>query len=172
MRMNRTWKQALFAYVNLGKKRVKSKTKEGSFMKKKWMESALAVTLACTMFAGCGQSAQTTADGESVSADLAASGTETAADGTEAEADNGKVTLTVWAEEANFPVLQEMIDSFEQKYAGQADFDIQLVESADAETRNNLLGDIHNGADVFPLPDDQLSSMVAAGALEPVPNAD
>lgn len=141
-------------------------------MKKKWMESALAVTLACTMFAGCGQSAQTTADGESVSADLAASGTETAADGTEAEADNGKVTLTVWAEEANFPVLQEMIDSFEQKYAGQADFDIQLVESADAETRNNLLGDIHNGADVFPLPDDQLSSMVAAGALEPVPNAD
>lgn len=45
MRMNRTWKQALFAYVNLGKKRVKSKTKEGSFMKKKWMESALAVTL-------------------------------------------------------------------------------------------------------------------------------
>lgn len=70
MRMNRTWKQALFAYVNLGKKRVKSKTKEGSFMKKKWMESALAVTLACTMFAGCGQSAQTTADGESVSADL------------------------------------------------------------------------------------------------------
>ena len=71
MRMNRTWKQALFAYVNLGKKRVKSKTKEGSFMKKKWMESALAVTLACTMFAGCGQSAQTTADGESVSADLA-----------------------------------------------------------------------------------------------------
>ena len=137
MRMNRTWKQALFAYVNLGKKRVKSKTKEGSFMKKKWMESALAVTLACTMFAGCGQSAQTTADGESVSADLAASGTETAADGTEAEADNGKVTLTVWAEEANFPVLQEMIDSFEQKYAGQADFDIQLVESAAAETRNN-----------------------------------
>ena len=172
MRMNRTWKQALFAYVNLGKKRVKSKTKEGSFMKKKWMESALAVTLACTMFAGCGQSAQTTADGESVSADLAASGTETAADGTEAEADNGKVTLTVWAEEANFDVLQEMIDSFEQKYAGQADFDIQLAENADAETRNTLLGDVHNGADVFPLPDDQLTSMVAAGALEPVPNAD
>ena len=35
-----------------------------------------------------------------------------------------------------------------------------------------VLGDVHNGADVFPLPDDQLTSMVAAGALEPVPNAD
>ncbi len=38
-----------------------------------------------------------------------------------------------------FDVLQEMIDSFEQKYAGQADFDIQLAENADAETRNTLL---------------------------------
>mgnify|MGYP004465034243 FL=1 len=143
-------------------------------MKKKLIGNMLAVTLACTTFAGCGQSAQTTSDKEAVSAELAAAGTETAADDTETEAaaDDGTVTLTVWAEEANFPVLQEMIDSFEQNYAGQADFDIQLVESADAETRNNLLGDVHNGADVFPLPDDQLSSMVAAGALEPVPNAD
>lgn len=77
-------------------KESKSKTKEGSFMKKKWMEGALAVTLACTMFAGCGQSAGQAADGESVSADSASSGTETVADetGTEAE-DNGTVTLTV-----------------------------------------------------------------------------
>ncbi len=143
-------------------------------MKKKLIGNMLAVTLACTTFAGCGQSAQTTSDKEAVSDELAAAGTETAVDDTETEAaaDDGTVTLTVWAEEANFPVLQEMIDSFEQNYAGQADFDIQLVESADAETRNNLLGDVHNGADVFPLPDDQLSSMVAAGALEPVPNAD
>ena len=76
----------------------------------------------------------------------------------DAAEDDGKVTLTVWAEEANFDVLQEMIDSFEQKYAGQADFDIQLAENADAETRNTLLGDVHNGADVFPLPDDPRSA--------------
>ncbi len=140
-------------------------------MKKKLIGKMLAVTLVCTMFSGCGQSAQTTSDGESVRADLTAD-TETAVDGTETAEDDGTVTLTVWAEEANFAVLQSMIDSFEEQYAGQADFDIQLVESADADTKNTLLGDIHNGADVFPLPDDQLSSMVAAGALEPVPNAD
>ena len=34
------------------------------------------------------------------------------------------------------------------------------------------MGDIHNGADVFPFADDQLSAMVAAGALYPVPNAE
>ena len=57
----------------------------------------------------------------------------------DAAEDDGKVTLTVWAEEANFDVLQEMIDSFEQKYAGQAEFDIQLAENADAETRNTQI---------------------------------
>lgn len=35
-----------------------------------------------------------------------------------------------------------MIDSFEQKYAGQEEFDIQLAENADAETRKTLLGDV------------------------------
>ena len=42
-----------------------------------------------------------------------------------------------------------MIDSFEQKYAGQADFDITIEVSSDADTRNNVLGDIHNAADIF-----------------------
>ena len=65
-----------------------------------------------------------------------------------------------------------MIDSFKQKYAGQAEFEINLVQGSDSETKNVLLGDIHNGADVFPFADDQLSAMVAAGALYPVPNAD
>ena len=35
-----------------------------------------------------------------------------------------------------------------------------------------LLGDLEGGADVFTFVDDQLMSLVAAGALEPVDNAD
>lgn len=134
-------------------------------MRRKYLGGILAAMLACTTLAGCSQTTQNASGGETLSTENETTETETAQD-------DGKVTLTVWAEQASFPLLQEMIDSFEQKYAGQADFDIQLVESADAETRNNLLADVHNGADVFPLPDDQLSSMVAAGALEAVPNAD
>ena len=144
-------------------------------MKKHVIAAVAAATFVTTAMAGC-TGADTTAGGESVNGEPSVLQTEAVMDSTElsgdAAEDDGKVTLTVWAEEANFDVLQEMIDSFEQKYAGQADFDIQLAENADAETRNTLLGDVHNGADVFPLPDDQLTSMVAAGALEQVPNAD
>ena len=63
-----------------------------------------------------------------------------------------------------------MIDSFKQKYAGQADFDIIIEASGDADTRNNVLSDIHNAADVFSMPDDQLYSLIAGGALSPVVN--
>lgn len=141
-------------------------------MKKKIVAGILMSTLMCMTFAGCGSS--DAAAGESVSGvpnEAQAESVESTELGGQVS-DDGVVSLTVWSEEANFDVLNQMIESFKAEYAGQAEFDIQLVESSDADTKNNLLGDIHNGADVFPLPDDQLTSMVAAGALEPVPNAD
>ena len=45
-------------------------------------------------------------------------------------------------------------------------------QNADSDTRDNVLGDVHNAADVFIFADDQVASMVAGGALYPVPNAD
>lgn len=91
-------------------------------------------------------------------------------DGADGQLESGKVALRVWVEESNIPNLQKMIDSFKQKYAGQADFDITIEVSGDADTRNNVLGDIHNAADIFSMPDDQLYSMIAGGALSPVVN--
>ena len=44
--------------------------------------------------------------------------------------------------------------------------------SGDADTRANVLGDIHNAADIFSMPDDQLYSLIAGGALSPVANQD
>lgn len=140
-------------------------------MKKKSVAGILTVALAATVLSGCGTNEGTAGESVSGASGEAQSGTELA-DHMAEQADDGVITLAVWAEEANFEVLNQMIDSFKAEYAGQAEFDIQLVENADADTKNNLLGDIHNGADVFPLPDDQLTSMVAAGALMPVPNAD
>lgn len=86
--------------------------------------------------------------------------------------DSRYVSLTVWAEESNHDLMNKMIESFKQEYAGQEEFDIQIVTAADSETRNNVLGDIHNAADVFTFADDQLSSLAAGGALAKVPNAD
>ncbi|MBQ8591345.1 MAG: extracellular solute-binding protein [Lachnospiraceae bacterium] len=120
------------------------------------------MTVLCMTLAGCGNTAQTaTQETAELQADEATEAT-----------DSGVVELTVWAEEANWEMLNKMIDSFKEKYAGEAEFEITLVQEADANTKDVLLGDIYAGADVFPFADDQLNSMVAAGALAPVPNAD
>ncbi len=88
------------------------------------------------------------------------------------ELESGKVPLTVWAEEADFDLLSEMTASFQEHYAGQAEFEITLVAQSDSGMSNVILGDIHNAGDVFSFPDDQFSRLMAAGVLEPVGNAD
>ena len=129
-------------------------------MKKKWIASALIATMGATLFFGCGDAASDDSEA-SIEADSSVSN--------ESER---TVTLKVWSEESNFDMMNQMIESFKQEYAKEADFDITLEASADSEAKNNVLGDIHNAADVFPLADDQITGLVAGGALYPVPNAD
>ncbi len=134
-------------------------------MKKKLLAVLLSASLLSTVLVGCGN----TAAGEQ--ADTGTADAETDAQEGEGEKlESGKVALRVWVEESNTENLQKMIDSFEQKYAGQADFDITIEVSGDADTRKNVLGDIHSAADVFSMPDDQLFSLIAGGALSPVVN--
>lgn len=133
-------------------------------MKKKLLVAILSVSLLTTVLAGCGN-----ADANDQT-DTEAANTEGEQGDGSGQLESGKVALRVWVEEANIENLQKMIDSFEQKYAGQADFDITIEISGDADTRTNVLGDIHNAADVFSMPDDQLYSLIAGGALSPVEN--
>ena len=121
------------------------------------------MTLLCMNLTGCGASATDTAETENP---------QEAAQTEAASADNGVVTLRIWAEEANWDNLTKMIESFKEEYAGQAEFDIVLETGADSATRDVLLGDVHNGADIFSFADDQVSAMVAGGALAPVADAD
>lgn len=87
------------------------------------------------------------------------------------EVTSGPVGLTVWAEEDNFDMLNEMIASFKEHYSGEADFEISLVAQPDSSASDVILGDIHSAGDVFSFPDDQFSRLMAAGVLEPVANA-
>ena len=54
-----------------------------------------------------------------------------------------------------------MVESFKEHYKDEAQFDITIDVQADAKVRDVMLTDVHNGADVFSFPDDQLSAMVA-----------
>lgn len=134
-------------------------------MKKRGVVLAAAVTLCSMLTTGCAGAAETETAADTVVLSEDGQSTETPDDG-------GVVSLTIWAEETSHEVLGKMIDSFKQEYAGQAEFDIQIAVSADAETKSRVLGDIHNSADIFFLADDQLSSLAAGGALAKVPNAD
>lgn len=128
-------------------------------MRKKYLVGfLLAVALGATVI-GCGKGGKTAEN----------AGKETAAEQTKEE---GVVELTIWSEPANNDVLNKMIESFKEEYKDEADFEITLVENSDASTRDNLLEDIHNAADIFPFADDQLTAMVAGGALEPVADQD
>lgn len=121
-----------------------------------------AMSLAVMTLTGCGaDNAENPADSSVQSSD---------GEIQEEKLESGKVELKVWAEEGNFETLDKMIESFKQEYAGQADFEIILEAASDADTRNHVLGDIHNSADIFSMPDDQLYSMIAGGALSPVVN--
>lgn len=144
-------------------------------MKKRIVAGMLFTAVFCSAFTGCGNN-QAASGSEDEGMESVVPGSEpstevTALDNRE-NTDSGVVELTVWSEPDNFDTLNKMIDGFKEKYAGQAEFEITLAEGSDANTKDDLLGDIHNGADVFPFADDQLSAMVAAGALYPVPNAD
>lgn len=82
------------------------------------------------------------------------------------------VTLKVWAEKDGVDTVAKMVDSFKEHYKDEAEFDITIEIQADSKVRDTMLTDVHNGADVFSFPDDQIISLVAGGVLMPVPNAD
>ena len=82
------------------------------------------------------------------------------------------VNLTVWGAAEDEELLRQIIETFEEAYSGQADVEITFQPQSESNCTNALMGDLENGADVFAFADDQLNTLVAAGALDPVENAE
>ena len=86
--------------------------------------------------------------------------------------DSDTVNLTVWGGEEDEELLLQIIDGFLAKYQGQANFAITYEPQSESSCTDALMADLEHGADVFAFADDQLNTLVAAGALEPVENAE
>ncbi len=86
-------------------------------------------------------------------------------------ASSGPVQLTVWGAAEDEELLRQIFDSFQDEYRGQAEFAITYEAQSESTCTNALMADLEQGADVFAFADDQLNTLVAAGALEPVENA-
>ena len=148
----------------------------GFQMKKHVIAAVAAATFVTTAMSGC-TGADTTAGGESVNGEPSVLQTEAVMDSTElsgdAAEDDGKVTLTVWAEEANFDVLQEMIDSFENKltelYGDGVTYDVKNAQG-DMSTLNSIASELKT-ADydlVVPIVTPATQAVVNAGVTAPV----
>ena len=78
------------------------------------------------------------------------------------------VTLTVWGAKEDEELLRQIIGGFQEAYQGHADFIITYQPQGESGCKDALMADLEAGADVFAFADDQLNTLVAAGALEPV----
>ena len=83
-----------------------------------------------------------------------------------------RVELTVWGAEEDTELMTQIIQSFKTNYQGQADFEISFEVQGESQCKDVLLGGLEEGADVFTFADDQLNALAAAGALDPIENAD
>ncbi len=81
------------------------------------------------------------------------------------------VDLTVWGAAEDEELLRQIINTFEETYRGQANFNITYQPQSESHCMDALMADLENGADVFAFADDQLNTLVAAGALEPIEDA-
>lgn len=127
-------------------------------MKKQMICSFLAISLAGMMCAGCGQSTE--------KKDLKLSSLD------EKKGDDKNVELTVWGAKEDQELLKEIVDSFQEKYKGEAKFNITISAQSEADCKDAALGDVSECADVFTFADDQLTALAAAGVLKPVENAE
>lgn len=89
-----------------------------------------------------------------------------------ADSGNQKVELVVWGAEEDKELMEQIIQSFQTNYQGQADFQISFEVQGESQCKDVLLGGLEEGADVFTFADDQVNALAAAGALDPIENAD
>ena len=80
------------------------------------------------------------------------------------------VSLTVWGAAEDQALMEEIIASFQRRYAGETNFQITYQTQSESSCKDALLGDLEGGADVFAFADDQVAALAAAGGLDPIEN--
>ncbi|MCD8142531.1 MAG: extracellular solute-binding protein, partial [Clostridiales bacterium] len=152
------------------------------------MKKLLALILAMAMalsLAACGGSSDDSGDDASSGAASSAAASEGSATESEADADasaadastadaaaSGEtITLTVWGAEEDQTLLAELVEGFKETYSDYT-FDVQIGVESESTAKDTVLTDIEAAADVFAFADDQLVSLVNAGALQSIDDMD
>lgn len=146
-------------------------------MKKKVLSALLCASMVATMVAGCGNSDETTDNGDVAAPATEEAGGVDAADAAVSEdavanliaATEGTVEIDLWCSELESyqTVMASLVEEFEAQYP-DVDFNITIGSCSEADTKDRVLEDVEAAADVFVFADDQLQELVNAGALQAV----
>ena len=76
--------------------------------------------------------------------------------------------LKIWVAEATVDFTQQMVDEFKAANPEYANMNVIIEPVGEGDAASNIITDVEAGADIFGFAQDQLSRLVAAGALEEV----
>ncbi|MCF0129737.1 MAG: extracellular solute-binding protein [Pseudobutyrivibrio sp.] len=94
-----------------------------------------------------------------------------AADAATAEApavDYGTGEITIWVAEEVVNFTQAQCDAFFAANPDMAGYTVNIQPTGEGDAAGNMITDVEGGADIYGFAQDQLSRLVAAGALTPI----
>ena len=127
-------------------------------MKKKVLSALLVAAMATSMFAGCGAKNDTPSTGDTTEA----AGTTNSASASA----SGDKTITIWAADAVAGLTEEKASAWVAE--NYPDYTVKVEPVGEGDAAGNMITDVAGGADIFGFAQDQLSRLVAAGAVNPL----
>ncbi len=139
-------------------------------MKKKLLSLVLVAAMGVSMLVGCGGPSNNPSENPSGDSQKPGNTVNQEAINNLIEASKDKtIELEIWCSEttAYQTVMAEVIDNFKKQYP-DVKFNITLGAQSEGAAKDRVLEDPEAAADVFVFADDQINSLVTAGALQEV----
>ena len=132
-------------------------------MKKKVLSALLVAAMTATMFAGCGDKG-TTEGGNDTPSTQSAGGEESQAEIT----DYGSGEIRIWVADNVKDFTQQKAEEFLASDDAFSGYKVTVEAVGEGDAAGNMITDVEGGADIYGFAQDQISRLVAAGALQPV----
>lgn len=129
-------------------------------MKKKLLATLLAASMIATCLVGCGNDSGSTG---SSAGDSGNSGSDA-----DAPIEYGSGEIKIWVPEETVTFTQTKADEFIAANPDFSGYTIAIEPVSEGKAAGNMLTDVEGGADLFAFAQDQMTRLVAAGAIAPV----
>ncbi|MBQ5376782.1 MAG: sugar ABC transporter substrate-binding protein, partial [Lachnospiraceae bacterium] len=135
-------------------------------MKKKLVAGLMSATMAMTLLAGCGSTAEAPAADAPAAEEAAPAAEETPAAEEAAEeiTDYGTGDIKVWVAENTVEFTQNKIKEWQDANPQFAGYTVTVEPVGEGDAAGNMITDVEAGADIYAFAQDQIARLVTAGA--------